>query len=169
MRRSVTGFCLLALLSAGCEQTPTTSFVSLKNDTFVLEGKPFFPLGVNYIVQLQWNDTACWAAPCRNYEVPGTFRFLSRDSSLMQIKAEFALMRNMGFNSVRITSLASDLQPLEGNTGLALHSQYGTGMDTLFPLNNATMPRYLDAVDELVTLAQESGLKLVMLVRLVPG
>ncbi|MBP9159817.1 MAG: cellulase family glycosylhydrolase [Flavobacteriales bacterium] len=141
----------------------------MKNDTFVLEGKPFFPLGVNYIVQLQWNDTACWAAPCRNYEVPGTFRFLSRDSSLMQIKAEFALMRNMGFNSVRITSLASDLQPLEGNTGLALHSQYGTGMDTLFPLNNATMPRYLDAVDELVTLAQESGLKLVMLVRLVPG
>ncbi|MGV9013487.1 MAG: cellulase family glycosylhydrolase [Flavobacteriales bacterium] len=169
MFRAAIGFCLLVLLGAGCRNAPPANFVVLENGAFAVEGKPFFPLGVNYIVQLQWNDTACWAAPCRNYEVPGTFRYLSRDSSLLQIKAEFALMRSMGFNSVRITSLASDLQPLEGNTGLALHSQYGTGKDTLFPLTSATMPRYLDAVEDVVDLAQEAGLKLMILVRLVPG
>lgn len=46
----------------------------------------FFPVALNYIADLQWNDTACWAASCRNYERADRYRFSTRDSSLMQIE-----------------------------------------------------------------------------------
>ncbi len=159
---------LLALLLGGCAKSPSPSFVSLQNGAFTLEGKPFFPLGVNYVVQLQCIDSACWAAPSRNYERGDTFRYKTRDSSLLEMKAEFRLMRGMGFNCVRLAGLVSDLQAKEGSSEVFMNTQYGRGGDSLYALHGVRLTRYLDAVSDVVQLAKEEGLKLVILVRLRP-
>jgi len=162
------GAIVVLLLLGGCTHRASQSFVSLKNGAFTLDGQPFFPLGVNYVMQLQCIDSACWAAPCRNYERGDTFRYKTRDSTLMQIKAEFRLMRSTGFNSVRLAGLASDLKAKEGSNGIFMNSQYGRGGDSLYALSGVRLTRYLDAVAAVVGLAKEEGLKLVILVRLRP-
>ncbi|MCO6481945.1 MAG: cellulase family glycosylhydrolase [Flavobacteriales bacterium] len=131
-----------------------------------LDGKPFFPIALNYIADLQWNDTACWAAPCRNYERADLFRFSTRDSTLKLIEAEFRLIRQLGFNTVRIVGIASDLVELGPDEPVYLQARYGSGVDSLFALSREHEDRYLQAMDELLQVAERTGLKVILLVRL---
>jgi hypothetical protein len=157
------------LFSTGCNHRAPAQFVQLENGRFVDQGKPFFPIAVNYIMHLQFNDSTCWAAPFRNYEKNDRFRYDRKDSTHLLVKAEFELIRNMGFNSVRITNLASDME-LHGDSLFPwLPAQYGWGKDSLYPLTGELAKRYFDAVDELVALAEETNLKLIILVKLFPG
>ncbi|MBS1570491.1 MAG: hypothetical protein JST45_13770 [Bacteroidetes bacterium] len=152
-----------------CRQPGTRSFVSLEHGKFSVDGKPFFPVAVNYIAHLQFNDTTCWPAPFRNYERNDRFRYNTKDSALLLLKAEFELIRKMGFNSVRVTNLASDMKLRGDSLFPYLPAQYGLGRDSLYPLSGKHLEQYLDAVDELADVAEETGLKVVLLVKLFPG
>lgn len=172
--RSVIRFTLLLSLTglfllSACSKRIAEGSVQLEHGAFVSDGRPFFPLVVNYIADLQWNDTACWAASCRNYERSGAFRFRTRDSSLLQIKGEFELIRQMGFNTVRIVGITSDLVFPPGGQELQLQGRFGMGQDSLYSLQGRNTARYLDAVSELVGVAEACGLKVILLVRMLPG
>jgi len=163
----VVGLCVFTLTS--CSQEEPTEFIRLENGHFLEQGAPFFPVALNYIADLQWNDTACWAASCRNYERADRYRFRSRDSSLKQIEGEFTLIKRMGFNTVRIVGIASDLVfPPDGNV-LHLSGRFGDGDDSLYTFAGAHEERYLQAIDELLQVAERTDLKIILLVRLVPG
>ncbi|HMU13490.1 MAG: hypothetical protein JST41_06690 [Bacteroidetes bacterium] len=167
--RYLLGLGLAALLLVGCGGQVPSGFVRLENGRFHVDGKPFFPIAVNYVMHLQFNDSACWAAPFRNYEREDRFRYQTKDSTHRLIKAEFELIRKLGFNTVRITSLASDMK-LQGDSLYPwLPAQYGWGKDSLYPLNGDRVEHYFDAVDDMVLLAEETGLKLIILVKLFPG
>lgn len=153
----------------GCGQPGPSSFVRMADGHMELDGKPFYPIALNYIADLQWNDTACWAAPCRNYEEHDQFRFTSRDSSLRLIEAEFRLIKQLGFNTVRIVGIASDLVELNPNESAFLKARYGSGVDSLFALSKEHQGQYLQAMDELLQVAERTGLKVILLVRLRPG
>lgn len=158
-----------SLLLYGCTGTTPSTFVTLENGAFVENDEPYFPLAINYIADLQWNDTACWAASCRNYERADRFRFNTRDSSLMQIEGEFTLIKRMGFNTVRIVGIASDLVFPPGNDTLHLQGRFGMGDDSLYTFAGDHEQRYLRAIDELLQVAERTKLKVILLVRLVPG
>ncbi len=168
LRRKIQLVLALALVIMGCAK-PSAGVVSLENGAFVENGRPFFPLAINTIVHLEFNDTHCWAAPMVDPHRADHLHFSTRDSALLLLKAEFELMRNMGFNTVRIVGLASDLVVPEGSADLCLKVKLHSGQDTLFALNGSRSEEYLDAVEEVVALAEQSGLKLIMLVKLVPG
>jgi hypothetical protein len=154
---------------AGCTSKAPSHFVTLEHGAFQLNGEPFFPLAVNYVAHLQFNDTACWVAPSRNYERSDRFRFNTKDSTALLIKAEFELIRKMGFNTVRVTGLASDMK-LRGDAHTPyLPAQFDWGKDSLFALTGDHIDRYLDAVEDMVVLAEQTGLKLIILVKLFPG
>lgn len=167
MRGAVSRWVLLpALLLVGCAAPPVPGrYVTVGAGGFRLNGAPFFPLAVNYIVQLQCVDGACWPAPCRNYERGDTFRFREQDSALLQIRAEFRLMREMGFNTVRLVGLASDLQPMSSEQGVFLNAQYDRGRDSLHRVDGRDQETYLGALDQVVRLAGEEGLKLIVLLK----
>ncbi len=157
------------LLHTACSNPSNKGFVSLEDGKFRLDGQPFFPVAVNYIAHLQFNDSTCWPAPFRNYERNDRFRYTNKDSALLLLKAEFTLIRKMGFNSVRVTNLASDMK-LKGDSLFPyLPAQYGAGKDSLYPLTGRHVGQYLEAVDELAEIAEETGLKVVLLVKLFPG
>lgn len=140
----------------------------MENGAFSVSGEPFFPVVMNYIADLQWNDTACWAASCRNYERADRFRFNTRTSSLKQIEGEFTLIKRMGFNTVRIVGIASDLILPPGNDTVHLQGRFGVGVDSLFTISGVNEQRYLQAIDELLQVAERTELKVILLVRLAP-
>lgn len=157
------------LLCAGCGSNAPDHFVKLENGHFTEQGKPFFPMAINYVAHLQFNDTACWVAPSRNYEANDRFRYDRKDSTSLLVKAEFELIRKMGFNTVRVTGLASDLK-LKGDSLFPfLPAQHGWGVDSLYQLKGVHAERYLEAVADMVGLAKDAGLKLIILVKLFPG
>lgn len=157
------------LLMAGCHQADRPAFIRLTDGHFELEGNPFYPVALNYIADLQWNDTACWAAPCRNYERADQYRYDSRDSTLLQLEAEFRLIRQMGFNTIRIVGIASDLVYPPGSDELYLEGRFGKGQDSLFALTGSNEDRYLQALDEMLQMAGRAELKVILLLRLFPG
>lgn len=158
-----------SLLWFGCTHKASDKFVKLESGHFMDHGKPFFPVAVNYIMHLQFNDSSCWAAPFRSYERTDRFRYDRKDSTHQLLKAELELIRDLGFNTVRITNLASDME-LHGDSLYPwLPAQYGRGQDSLYALTGEQAERYFDAVEELVILAEETGLKLIILVKLFPG
>lgn len=159
--------CLLTL--ASCARKGASDWITLENGRFVQQEHAFFPVALNYIADLQWNDTACWAASCRNYERADRYRFSTRDSSLMQIEGEFALIKRMGFNTVRIVGIASDLEFPPDDETLHLKARYGMGDDSLYTFAGDHEQRYLQAIDELIQVAERTDLKVILLVRLIPG
>jgi len=160
---------LSAFALVACSRPATADFITLKNGHFEDCGRRFFPLAVNYILHLQFEDSTCWAAPFRNYERNDVFRFNHRDSSLMLVKAEFELIKQMGFNTVRLVGITSDLIMTEGDSALSLRAQYGFGTDSLYRLSGDQSRRYFNALNDVVQLAEETGLRLILLVKLVPG
>lgn len=165
---SAAGWCLtLLVLLPSCTRDKPNGFVSLENGRFVLEGKPFFPLVINYITDLQWNGDSCWACSGFDYVSDGKYRFGTRSEARLQLKSEFRLMREMGFNAVRL-GLAPDPIFLPDSGKVMLHSRHGMGTDSLFTLEGPWKARYLDALEDLVDLAQEEGLKVILLLRMRP-
>ena len=170
MRRAGVRWSVLLLVAHACgNPAPRPGFVHMENGRFVLDGEPYFPVVMNYITHLQFNDTMCWAAPFRNYAHNDRFRYTTKDSSRLLLKAEFELIRQLGFNTMRITNLASDMS-LTGDPAVPhLPAQYGRGMDSLYALTGDDQEKYLSAVEDLVMLAEETDLKLIILVKLFPG
>ncbi|MFT3884506.1 MAG: cellulase family glycosylhydrolase [Flavobacteriales bacterium] len=133
----------------------------------VLDGKAFFPLVVNYIADLQWNGDSCWASSGFDYQSGGTYRSGTRSGARLQLKSEFRLMHQMGFNTVRF-GLAPDPFLTPGNRTVMLPSRHGMGTDTLLTFNGPWEARYLDALEDLIDVAQEEGLKVILLLRMRP-
>lgn len=158
---------MLLLLLPSCTRDKAKGSVSMEDGRFVLDGKPFFPVVINYITDLQWNGDSCWASSGYDYQSGGTYRFGTRKGARLQLKSEFRLMRQMGFNAVRF-GLAPDPIITPDSGKVMLPSRHGMGSDTLLTLNGPWEARYLDALDDLVDLAQEEGLKVILLLRMRP-
>lgn len=167
-RPSAAWWCgVLPLLLLSCGQDKPNGFVAMENGRLVLDGKPFFPVVINYITDLQWNGDSCWAASGFNYQSDGTYRFGTRSEARLQLVSEFRLMREMGFNSVRF-GLAPDLTIKPDSGKVMLPSRHGMGTDTLLPFEGPWKARYLDALEDLIDVAQEEGLKVILLLRMRP-
>lgn len=157
------------LLLLGCAGNAQQGFVTLEHGAFTEDGRPFFPLAINYIAHLEFDDTSCWAAPMLDPHRTEPLRSDARGPSLQMIKAEFELIRKLGFNTVRIVGIASDLVLSEGDDTLHLQASYDNGKDSIYVLAGDQGLRYLQAIDELIQVAALADLKVILLVRMVPG
>ena len=98
-----------AIVPQGCKQKVAEvnkpGFVSIKDQKFYLNGKPFFPLAVNYRVALQTDGKQLWPSAYKGYDEGNRYRFTNKDSSLEELKNDFQLIADMGFNSIRIVGV----------------------------------------------------------------
>lgn len=160
------GVLALLLVLPCCSPRPT-GFVELQKGRFMLNDEPFFPLVINYLADLQWAGDSCWAASSLNYRAVGRYPSVTSGEARLQVKSDFRSMVKMGFNTVRF-GLAPDLIiPEEGGTPL-LPSRYGWGTDTLLPFEGPWKNRYLDALEGIVGIAEEEGLKVILLLHMRP-
>lgn len=151
---------------------PLTSkehFVSLKGKEFILDEKRFFPMALNYILSLQTDKDKIWVAPYSGYYAPGNFkhRFTTKDSSLMNLKADMDLIKEMGFNTVRFVGI--DIVLDEKTGGQSIGANYVNDSNIYFKLDNdKDYERYFSALEDLFRVVDKAGLKVIFLNKVLP-
>jgi len=79
-----------------------SDFVYLKAKKFKINEKDFFPIMLNYVVCFRNIDSELLISPIREYENPYIFESNSKDSIEYQTRAHLQLIKEMGFNSIRL-------------------------------------------------------------------
>lgn len=102
--KGVFGLCIwlaIALLTARCG-TDQQEFVSLEGKEFMWQGKPHYPIMLNYVVDFIDTPEGISLSPGILYEEPEAYSYTQRDSLNIQMDAHLALIKEMGFNTVRL-------------------------------------------------------------------
>ncbi len=143
-------------------------FVSIRDKKFFLDDKEFYPVTLNYMVSVQTDEQESELWPCAYTGYNKGFKnlYTTKDSCLMQLKADMELIKEMGFNTVRLVSIGEEI--VNKKTGeLSVGAAVGNGRKTALPLsNNKNYDNYFNALDELFTIANNAGLKVIFLTRM---
>jgi hypothetical protein len=144
-------------------------FVTLKEGKFTLEGKPFYMMAVNFIVSLRIKDDKMWPSIFVGYVTQQAYHENNPDSCYNELKANFQLARDMGFNTLRVTSIG-EAQIDDKTTGrMHFAGSSGDKHHYAFQLDNDEIyERYFKAIDNLLKAAEEAGLKVILVLKLLP-
>ncbi len=144
-----------------------SKFVSIQNNKFSLNGKLFYPITVNYIVGMQANKDSLWPCAYMGYNPDGRFQYTTKDSCLMQLKADMDLIKEMGFNSIRLTTIGEESIDDELIGRLSVRAKIGNLKDTTIELTNeGNYKKYFGAIEQLLDIINKAGLKAVLLTRM---
>lgn len=141
-------------------------FVSLKDGKFYLENKPFFPITLNFVTSLRTNDTLMWPSIYVSY-LPDSLLSENRDSCIEELRSTFQLIKDLGFNTVRITHIGEP-QIRNFTTG-QISITASKGKVHYYPVyldDDQQYDKYLDAVNELLDAIKSAGLKAIFTVRM---
>jgi hypothetical protein len=139
-------------------------FVTLQNKTFHLNGKPFYPLALNYIVGFQANENELWCSNSVAYNKGENHTYTNKDSSLMLLQAEFDLIKECGFNTIRIVGAGEPFIDSTKNCEISFYAKINNSRDTSIVLNSdESYQFYFNALSELFAIAGKAGLKVIFL------
>jgi len=79
-----------------------TDFVYLEGKHFKIKDKAFFPIMLNYVVCFRKIENDYLLSPIKEYENPEIFETNTKDSLETQIRGHLQLIKEMGFNSIRL-------------------------------------------------------------------
>ena len=77
-------------------------FVYIDGDNFKIGDTVFFPLMVNYKVEPIKVGNEVVISPARYYELPMLYEAKSKDSILYQVEGHLQMIKEMGFNTIRV-------------------------------------------------------------------
>ncbi len=163
--------CLCCLYSCNYNKKNTdenggTKFVSLNNGDFYLDSKLFYPLVLNYHISLHGNTEKIWPSPYRGYYPKSTFTSNEEDVCLKELKADFDMIKDMGYNTVRIVGVGEE--KVEDKIAGTLSITTINGTENYYnPLkDDKDYEKYFHALDVIFSSAEKAGLKVIFLVRL---
>ncbi|MFZ4739847.1 MAG: hypothetical protein ACOYLE_01640 [Bacteroidales bacterium] len=108
MKTIITILFLIIFILTSCKQTnkkqdvSRTDFIYLDGKTFNHKGKDFFPIMLNYVVSFRNIENEYLLSPIKEYENPEIFETNTKDSLETQIRGHLQLIKEMGFNSIRL-------------------------------------------------------------------
>src|SRR5574344_617558 len=85
-----------------CTHVSKTEFIYIEDGHFKYKDSIFFPLMVNYVVELRNINHEMVLSPYRDYDDPNRFESDVKTAIHRQMNAHFQLIEEMGFNTVRI-------------------------------------------------------------------
>jgi hypothetical protein len=164
-------FSVAAILYLSFPINSKQHFISVKDNKFRLNGKDFYPVALNYLVSLHAGGKELWAAPSTSYDVDSLHELLNKDSCIKGLRADLHLIKQMGFNTVRIVGIGEEgADDSKRRSEIALWAHCGKNRDTSIVLSNKEMyNKYFDALTGLFKEVNDAGLKIIFLVRMRPG
>lgn len=109
---TVIAITILGLFSQNCNQTQADEnenlpikkqgFVQLENGSFTLNDSGFYPMMLNYKIEIRNIDGQAVVSPAIYYEKPLEYETNTKEAIQNQLEAHFQLMSELGFNTVRI-------------------------------------------------------------------
>ena len=108
-------FCVGGALYLSFPVNSPKGFVSIEDKKFKLNGKDFYPVAVNYIAGLYMNDAGkMWPGPGTSYNADSLRPIFTEDSCIKILRADMELIKQMGFNTVRIVGIGEEVLDDEG-------------------------------------------------------
>lgn len=142
-------------------------YVQLINGEFILNKKSFYPVAINYMVTLMYNDSAMWPTVYPGYQPDNKFHFADRDSCFNELVNQFILIRDLGFNTVRIVNIGEPHVVDKETQAIAFKgARFDTGEHMIFLRTEEEYKRYFAAIDLLMKALKEADLKAIYTIRL---
>lgn len=159
----ISAICGLFLSFTSCindnsSKPASSGFVTIKDKTFKLDGKDFYPMILNYGVNMNYGNGEMWACPAFDYMDPKLEH--TKEAGLKQFKADMQMIKDLGFNCVR---LGLDYQVNADK--ISIWSHMGNSKDSSITLTDETYKIYFKAVSEIWKIFNAVGLKAVVLMR----
>lgn len=139
-----------------CSDKPTRAagFVYTEDDRFALDGVEWFPMVLNYKVDWRVIDDTAVVSPAFYYDNPDAWDANTAAGTLEQFRRHARLATEAGFNSLRI---CMDVTNSDGH-----HRFYGSSERPLFLVRDSAA--IYGAIDRMATIAEEEGLRLILLI-----
>ena len=161
------GLCVIAVAVAFFGMTdrkPPEDHVYMREGRFFLNNEPFFPIVMNYNVSLMTNGLMVWPAPYSGYNPGDVFHCNDPASCDQQIRQDLQVMRNAGFNVIRVVSMAEGPFFREGNNMAVLRANAPDRSDVFLLYDDEQVRgQYLNAVQTLVRIAGSERMHVILL------
>ena len=153
--------CLSAIcltLCSGGGNKHKSDFVYMEGKTFKLNGKDFYPMILNYGPELMMGNNMLWVKPNTGYEDKDVQH--TKESGLLKFKADMQMIKDLGFNMVRLCGIG------EYNCKDSAITKYAdVGKDTVITLKGEMLEKYFQALDDMFKVLDEVGLKAIILTK----
>lgn len=133
-----------------------TDFIYLDGKTFMHKNEKFFPIMLNYAVCFRKIENDYYISPIKEYENPDIFETNTKSSLENQIKGHLQLIKEMGFNTIRLafdrayTDNEKYFYPAANNKRLSLSKDYNI---------------ILNSLENFLKLVTEADLKIMILIK----
>jgi hypothetical protein len=162
---------LCCILAWWIVSTPPKGFVTLKNNSFYVDGEPFHVMCINYKISLRSTDGKVWPTRFVAYEKNNEFINNDEASSLDVIEKDFQLAKEMGFNTVRVVGIAEPMifgQKKNPNVYFIAYAGNNTWFD-FDHTHSEAWAEYNKAVTAVLDAAAKAGLKVILTTKMLPG
>lgn len=144
-------------------------FVTLTDGKFRLDGQVFFPIALNYIVSMNISENEIWPSPSHDYDFHRKYNYFDRNEALKHIRADFINIKNCGFNTLRIVGTGETFVADENRSIINVRLFTSPGKDSLISLDTEQRySSYLNGLNQVLKLAEEVGLKVILLNKVIP-
>jgi hypothetical protein len=141
---------------------------------FYLNNQIFYPLTINYGVQIRKNSTnEYWVSPTHCYGNSNEFECNTKSECLIEISNQFQMIKDMGFNTIRLVGLSPDYNenyPSINSPNIFLSS---TLLNSNFPistsvlvkevLNESNRLKLFSMINDVLNIAASKNLKVILL------
>lgn len=131
-------------------------FIYIEDSVFKLNGESFFPLLLNYVIDFRNINDSLVISPILEYDNPSIFESNTRKECYEQLESHFQLIKEMGFNSLRICFDRIRTDSLGKYYYNADEKKYY--IDTAYPL-------LLKEIDDLLSIAKKHELHIMLLIK----
>lgn len=136
-------------------------FVYLEGKTFMIDSVPFFPLAINYKIDLIADSNRIGVAPYKGYYDDAKFPDQNIDSNRNRLEADIALIKKSGFNTIRLITLG---QTEIDNNQFCIRMRAFNAYDSLLLLNDdANLKKYFDCVQIVFDIIKKYEMKAILL------
>ncbi len=135
-----------------------TDFIYLKEKKFMLKDSVFFPLMLNYVINFRKIGDKYVVSSLKDYENPQIFEGNTIDSNLTVLKGHLQLIKELGFNTIRLVGLNNM------NSGETPSIKlYSDTPESLGLIEKSDI--ILDSFNEVIKIAENLGLRIMVLLK----
>ena len=168
------GLTCLVFFALSCNKNPDTyhnnsidklpselGFVYTSGKDFKIKDKRFFPLMLNYSVSIRNINGVYFPSGIKEYENPDVFEGNCKDSSLNVIKGHFKLIKELGFNTIRLIGFDKMSRNKRGEYGFSVSMENSN--DFLTIKDGAS--QIIHTLNDVIDIAKELDLHLMILIK----
>ncbi|OFY93642.1 MAG: hypothetical protein A3K10_12530 [Bacteroidetes bacterium RIFCSPLOWO2_12_FULL_31_6] len=162
--------CLIGTIYIIFPISPSIKHVTLVDGKFEFNNKPFYPIVLNYTVSLQTDGKDFWACSYKGYNPNAEFKYNTKETSQNQLRADMILIKDLGFNTVRIVGIGEPFINEEKNDELSINSYLANIRDSSIILSNdEAVFSYFQKIEDLLSIIDNAGLKAIFLLKTTPN